>query len=409
MKWWAIQLFDSWGHFPVGFMDGTYGSLGDFDECIAVDTGDSSNRQFVGQYCTPKFRLDLDFSVQYGNDTFQNRSLWTFGQMVEPVLQNAFCIPSVCTPNDLKQILKQFTNQLHIDVEVSDIDCYHRLEKQPKVSTSQKIMICYLAFILVMHILALLIDYLYSNDPDQMGKFHLFLNGLLTFQINTYKFKILNEIGRDFGSQIMMNTAVFTALVFYMSGTLTVISGLKYFENQRRVPFSLYLIARYIRLTPVLWVTISFNILFAFLGTGPTYKDYYSQQIDNCDQRLWKQFLLIQNYDPVPQMCAISTWFMSADFQLYILAYFALYLLANKFSYGLIYSLIWTALGLIIPAVLTVYYNISPPFARVVNAGLLAETNMAYIYHCSTYSHLTDYFMGIITGYLLDVYFPHIY
>ncbi|CAG2178825.1 unnamed protein product [Oppiella nova] len=36
MKWWAIKLFDSWGHFPSGFMEGTYGSLGDFDECLDV-------------------------------------------------------------------------------------------------------------------------------------------------------------------------------------------------------------------------------------------------------------------------------------------------------------------------------------------------------------------------------------
>ncbi|CAG2160705.1 unnamed protein product [Oppiella nova] len=76
-------------------------------------------------------------------------------------------------------------------------------------------------------------------------------------------------------------------------GTLTAISGLKYFESGRGVPFGLYMFGRLFRVVPVYLITIAFNILFAYLGSGPAYKYYYSEQIINCDRNLWKNLIFI--------------------------------------------------------------------------------------------------------------------
>ena len=56
--------------------------------------------------------------------------------------------------------------------------------------------------------------------------------------------------------------------------------------------------------------------------------------------------------------------------QLYVLAYFAMLLLATKLNYGLIYCLCWMITGMIIPGVLTAYYNIAPPIIRTINEGM---------------------------------------
>ena len=102
-----ILVFDSWGHFPSGFMEGTYGSLGDFDECLDVVPDSGSHINFVGQYCTPRFELPFDTIYKQSNDTLYRETMNTFSNLKSPVISNAFCIPSVCTPNDLKSILDE--------------------------------------------------------------------------------------------------------------------------------------------------------------------------------------------------------------------------------------------------------------------------------------------------------------
>ncbi|CAG2160701.1 unnamed protein product [Oppiella nova] len=153
-----------------------------------------------------------------------------------------------------------------------------------------------------------------------------------------------------------------------MSGTLTAISGLKYFESGRGVPFGLYMFGRLFR--------------------------YFWSEIfrERTGSSLWALYVWST------LSCASSTWFMSAEMQLYVLAYFAMLLLATKLNYGLIYSLCWMVTGMIIPGVLTAYYNIAPPIIRTINEGIAIEEYKAHINHSSTYSHLTEYFMGIMTG-----------
>ena len=96
------------------------------------------------------------------------------------------------------------------------------------------------------------------------------------------------------------------------------ISGLKYFESRRGVPFKLYFISRYIRweflmpfpsfphliwlwlhfrVVPVQLVSIGMTVLLALLGSGPAFKYYYNKQIRNCDENMWKNLLFIANYD----------------------------------------------------------------------------------------------------------------
>lgn len=99
-----MPVFDSTGHFPIGLAVGTHSSLGDFDECIEVKSGTDIKHQFVGQYCVPKFQLPFDFNIEYSNDTFYYKSLPALKRIM-PLISNAFCIPSTCSPKDFKYIL----------------------------------------------------------------------------------------------------------------------------------------------------------------------------------------------------------------------------------------------------------------------------------------------------------------
>ena len=103
-------MLDSSGHFPVGLVDGGYGTLGDFQQCVEIGTGNDVEPPFVGQYCSPRFKLPLDFDGQYPPDTFLNRTIPVMLQLHNQILTNAFCIPSTCSPSDLKAILNESIN-----------------------------------------------------------------------------------------------------------------------------------------------------------------------------------------------------------------------------------------------------------------------------------------------------------
>ena len=105
---------------------------------------------------------------------------------------------------------------------------------------------------------------------------------------------------------------------------------------------------------------------------------------------MWKSILFIQNYDKYTDMvgsyysnarlncsndswlyqCADQTWYLSVDLQLSILAYLGLILLANRPKLGLLYSALFVILGMVIPGIQLVNYNIKPPIIMVKNEGL---------------------------------------
>jgi hypothetical protein len=53
-------VFDSSGRpFGAGSLDGTITSLGDYDQCLSIETDSRTDPMFVGQYCILKYRIAL--------------------------------------------------------------------------------------------------------------------------------------------------------------------------------------------------------------------------------------------------------------------------------------------------------------------------------------------------------------
>jgi hypothetical protein len=53
-------VFDSSGRpFGAGSLDGTITSLGDYDQCLSIETDSRTDPMFVGQYCILKYKLAL--------------------------------------------------------------------------------------------------------------------------------------------------------------------------------------------------------------------------------------------------------------------------------------------------------------------------------------------------------------
>ncbi|CAG2101245.1 unnamed protein product [Medioppia subpectinata] len=114
------SIFDSWGHFPVGFMDGTFGALGDFDQCLRVSTDDNTNSelQFVGKYCSPRFELPFDADFRQSNDSVYREAFNAFSQLKERMITNAFCIPSLSKHRTTLVLGGDFASQIMMNAAV---------------------------------------------------------------------------------------------------------------------------------------------------------------------------------------------------------------------------------------------------------------------------------------------------
>lgn len=74
---------------------------------------------------------------------------------------------------------------------------------------------------------------------------------------------------------------------------------------------------------------------------------------ENCRVNSWRAFLLIANESPFIDMCSISTWYQSAEFQCYLFNFFTIYYLVKKPKLG--FSLAF--IQMIAVSIFTIYYN----------------------------------------------------
>lgn len=89
---------------------------------------------------------------------------------------------------------------------------------------------------------------------------------------------------------------------------------------------------RYLRYTPAFAALILFVVsLKKFFINGPYPVTFMNAIRDPCIKNWWAALLHIQNFFEGSQMCIQHTWYLSADFQLFIISPFLLFLV-HKFG-----------------------------------------------------------------------------
>ena len=141
-----------------------------------------------------------------------------------------------------------------------------------------------------------------------------------------------------------------------------------------------YQAEKYYRFSPTLIAMISINFLWPLLGSGPLFHENYTRfMTDPCYNSWWRNLLLISNWYPSEEQvltklifwinkinlffstkCMIHTWYMSADFQLYILAFFVIRITCSNIKNGLLACSYLSFLGIIITTMVA-YCNDLPP------------------------------------------------
>lgn len=203
-----------------------------------------------------------------------------------------------------------------------------------------------------------------------------------------------------------MNTTLQKGVVFFfISGFVLVFITLRQGESSSKVlrvpPLSLYAGVRAIRLLIPMIGILSLHFLWPLLGDGPVYDKFTSQLLNACRTNWWKNLLLVNNYDETPDLCLVHTWFLSADFQLHLIAYPLIVLLSVSETLGLLFNFTLIFGGAIVPAML--HYQRHAPATLSAFIEVLSKhffEDMKYLYY-PVHIHLSSYFVGFMLGYLL--------
>lgn len=115
------QVVDSSGKTPSGFMEATVTSLGDYDECLEIQSPKSIQDDIRGKYCL----IDI-FPMGYRNrQKGRKDGKITLNQMQHfnsSAYYFGLCFPSKCSTIDVKKIVSHVLKPYPLMVE-GDITC----------------------------------------------------------------------------------------------------------------------------------------------------------------------------------------------------------------------------------------------------------------------------------------------
>ncbi|ENN80911.1 hypothetical protein YQE_02699, partial [Dendroctonus ponderosae] len=162
-------------------------------------------------------------------------------------------------------------------------------------------------------------------------------------------------------------------------------------EHVKRVPA--LILHRYVRqvlatyisaLTPVAFVAfITFTSVFKHLGNGPLFHLALKQERDYCLDYWWSYFTYLQNYVNHQDVCLVHTWYISADWQMFLIS--PLILIPVALAVRRHFKAVMVGLGVVNVLVAAVPIALKFTFEDYDNAF-------------ETHSRLTGYFIGFGLG-----------
>ncbi|XP_044763413.1 nose resistant to fluoxetine protein 6-like [Coccinella septempunctata] len=440
-----VKMFDATSKLITnGLMDGNFVDLGDFDECLSI-TDDKTD--VVGKYCMATVDLNhflanlkpsktaltsllvnetqnkiakLTDSKLYGSTMSSMMSLYT-----------TFARFGVCLPDECKVDNIAF-------LKINEEKCYTKYTNED-MDLFPFFVLLLLYVIILIAVVSTVYDIILQNASmkpkhEIMVAFSLYTNGKKLLSTNRtsrelsclYGIKVFSMMWVVLGHSYlnMLTTSVDNILyindwmdnpinMVVVSATLSVdtfftIGGLltvyvfmnsKPIETReafKKIPF-LYL-HRYLRLTPAfaMMVLIYASGLIKYIGNGPKWYTLDST-IETCKENWWLALLYVQNYLDYSKMCVVQSWYLSADFQLFIVTPFLLIPL-KKYSKYIMPSLYAVAVaGMIVPFFIG-YTN------KWTGVGLGSISNsFADNYYFVTHARFAPYFIGMIAGYYVYV------
>ncbi|XP_055533120.1 nose resistant to fluoxetine protein 6-like [Wyeomyia smithii] len=206
------------------------------------------------------------------------------------------------------------------------------------------------------------------------------------------------------GVQMFLSVVPFEVDVFFaISGLLLSVHFLKYIDGKRFGfrPLWTGLVNRYLRSVPVYALVMLFSTsVYDRLQVSPSAYKIMPMVRTICREKWWHNFLFINNYFQPEEQCLIHTWYLAADFQLFIVGLILMMLLwkCPSILKPLVYCIL--LVGFILPMV-NIYYHSMDAVMLLTNKGnafqLWYDEWFTRTYQ-ATETHCLSYFAGMVIG-----------
>lgn len=210
--------------------------------------------------------------------------------------------------------------------------------------------------------------------------------------------EIITEMSYQIYS-IIFTSSLFAVDTFLVLGSVLLTWSMLSALDNKRMNLPRMILHRYLRYTPVLAAMMLYYIsLNRHFIDGPI-TELNDIFINNCLKYWWSTLLHVQNYVNVNEMCLPHSWYLSADFQLFLISPFFIYF---AWKYGR--KFIWTfptiaTLGSVYLLVATLIFEIQTTVRKEGNFG-----DFFTILYYPTHTRLAPWFIGMNTGYILYKY-----
>ncbi|KAL5284197.1 hypothetical protein ACFFRR_006461 [Megaselia abdita] len=423
----VFPMIDSWGKLQSGIMKGNFYAIGNFDECLNLNTKlPIPFGTLEGQYCKGMIPLYDVGEARQAQDLVErvdmNRQTRDDVDGLKIYLKSGVCIPKSCNPKELEKKLpfKLANCKVKGKVPLETIDYFT---------------ITLMSIIGILLVLGTAYDYLYkgpSKNPYLMA-FSVPSNAEKLFHVSTNKAKnnidclngirVISMIWVIYGHAIMMNTSapqinwfdlvrwtrtffsMFTQNAyisvdsfFFMSGLLLAWIGMKEIEKVKgKLNVPLMYLHRYLRLTPMVAFVMLFVLsLLKFFGNGPRFDECIEGAAFGCAKNWWMNLLYIQNYATF-DLCLGQTWYLAIDFQLFLFSPLILYGFWKWGRKFIVVILVLIALS--VGCIYGTFYSKGYSAALIMNESK-AEERMS-TYYRYTHTRYSIWLIGMTFGFLL--------
>ncbi|XP_070509072.1 regulator of hypoxia-inducible factor 1-like [Chironomus tepperi] len=428
----AIMMFNSWSTFSSNYTYGNSYDFGNYDNCLELKVDDV----IATQYCLVQFYYNSSENVKKvePKQSYLNRG-W---KRLDERFGGAVCLPESCGSDDVKRILKKLfgVSGLVLAEDYSQ-DGYCKKASQVTGWTKFEIFNCISTIFFIF--LAASSTFLYSSTPKDASTFTKIistfsikenfkeftnltpekgsitcLNGIRAisiFLIMFYHFvslrinfafrdgQNLSELGDRFLVRSTGSLSIAVDAFFVMSGALVSKSVTRQLDTGRLNIWKLY-IQRYFRITPTVAITIMNIIAISNFFYRMVPYTFENNMGTSCEQHWWEALLHIQVYTNPRDICVIHSWYLSADFQLFLIAPF-LIIMAYKFPCKKLISL--NFLILLSAFIIYRFYLIINQSITVeditVFRDIFGETEASFYY--PTHVRGLPFLIGMLLGYLL--------
>lgn len=451
---WVMRMFDSMARpIPAGISDGTLTDFGSYDQCLSIRGPDTMR----GQYCLMKWAPPLppkpegitfqtrvlDFQNTTLDDTFLDDLAGYAHALYDRYGRYGICSPSACSKFDLQQVIDSIFDGSHFLMEIS----YCEVQTTDyNFRMDQKVIIAAIFLIIFMVSMATTIeiitlytrekdyslDYWFleflfcfsihsngqqllstSTSPDSISCIHGIRVISMTWLLLTHTYLIpLKEtfafarhflyVVEDVVFQLILNGWVLVDTFFCigaMLATLSLLNSMK--KNHGLINIPQIIFHRICRLTPNMWFTVALMFVIPSLGSGPLWPEYFDYQEGKCRNYWWATTFYFNNWLPESKLCLLHTWYLSADFQMFVLTSCLFIIpLYWKPAFGSLLILL-TIITSILGNGLNTFYRKLPPtviYNTPSESDVYAEAAQVYL---PTYVHLGPYCVGILLGFIL--------